>query len=70
MNKKQASSNLTRRSALLAAGALVLSGNGLFFSTAWASPEVEKELEVLIEEELLEILKQRSILSYLASLNQ
>ena len=36
MNKKQASSNLTRRSALLAAGALVLSGNGLFYSLAWA----------------------------------
>ena len=48
MNEKQASSNLTRRSALLAAGALVLSGNGLFFSQAWASPEVEKELEDLI----------------------
>ena len=48
MNEKQASSNLTRRSALLAAGALVLSGNGLLFSQAWASPEVGKALEGLI----------------------
>ena len=48
MNEKQASSNLTRRSALLAAGALVLSRNGLFFSSARASPDVEKDLEVLI----------------------
>ena len=48
MNEKQTSYSLTRRSALWAAGALVLSGNGLLFSQAWASPEVEKALEGLI----------------------
>ena len=48
MNEKQSSSGLTRRSALGAVGALVLSGTGLFFSQAWASPEVEKALESLI----------------------
>ena len=55
MNEKQVNSRLTRRSALWAAGALFLSGNGLLFSQAWASPEVEEALEGLIGNKSTEV---------------
>ena len=47
MKRQHDSTSLTRRIVLSAAGSLALSGTGLFFSQAWASPEVEQTLKRL-----------------------